>query len=80
MSDEFPRWVTVHESHVVRKGEKPYVSVAVPDFGERFVAPNGTVSVLVNTPEEATRAAQPKDGPADDPPVQSRKSKTKEED
>jgi hypothetical protein len=63
MSKEYPRWVQVHESHVVRKGEKPLVSVSVPDFGERFVAPDGSVSVLVHDAEEELQAVNAKDDP-----------------
>jgi multidrug resistance efflux pump len=55
---EFPKYVPVHESHVVRKqgiGEIPEV-VAVPAFPEHHVDRDGTVKVLVVDAEHEAKA------------------------
>ena len=83
---EYPRWVTPHESHVVRAG-----SVSVPDFGQSHVLRDGTVQVLIENEEEEKRATEAKgdvtkaNGVGDPPPdplpnpAPARKPKSKED-
>ena len=56
---EYPRWVTPHESHVVRAG-----SVSVPDFGQSHVLRDGAVQVLVENEDEEKRATEAKVAPS----------------
>ena len=75
---EYPRWVTPHESHVVRAG-----SVSVPDFGQSHVLRDGVVQVIVENEDEEKRAIEAKGevkkANGDGDPAPARKPKIKED-
>lgn len=50
----FPKWIAVHESHVVRTkaDDDAPVHVSVPKFPSYHVSRDGTVTVLVNDEDE----------------------------
>jgi hypothetical protein len=67
--EEFPKWVVVHESHVVRSGvvvatdteeeakaRAASYPVRVPMFAAHHVARDGTVTVLVHDADEEAKA------------------------
>ena len=59
---EFPKWVTAHESHVVRHdtGSGAPVAVSVPAFPHHHVdRVTHQVTVLVHDEEEEKRASEP---------------------
>jgi hypothetical protein len=71
---EWPKWVSVHESHIVRKEASPIpfidpvtgyrgsndapVHVGTPDWPENHVNRDGSVMVLVRDEEEERRALE----------------------
>ncbi len=75
MNDEadYPRFVRVHESHVVRHKKKPDENFALvdrtveprehvtagPDFPKFYVHPDGAVDVAVHDAEEEAKATSP---------------------
>lgn len=68
---EWPRWVKVHDSHVVTKvTEGAPAHVSVPDWPEFHVGRDGAVTVLVRDEEEEKRALRVKEiAPPDEPPA-----------
>lgn len=54
--EEWPKWVEVHESHLVRSGD----GVVPPEWPEFHVRRDGVVTVLVKDEGEERRAVEPK--------------------
>ena len=71
---EYPRWVEVHPSYVIRTGDPPHVAVSVPEFPQVFVLRSGIVQVLVDSEADEERATSPKPQPSP-PPKQVQKPK-----